>query len=309
VPIKKLPVRRGPDIQKLETCKRTITEAIEFLKSSGKSPKILVKIARNLGDSLHGQPIMRHYRQTHPDAAIAFMTEKRYVSAHEYDSNIDKIFALPDGLDGQTRLALWDLIKKNPVVDIAIVPAINPFQAIHKENAWCHDNIVTQYLYNAGIKGEPLGGRVVEVKVDDQDRAFIDKFGLPTNRLVGLEYISYSSPPCWNIGKFADFAKLVGKLGYRCVSIAGSKEPLIPGTIDFRGTTWRQATALLSRCKFMIGSGSGMTMLAAAARPQPTIIELNVPANVTIAGCGYAPAQQVNAPTPASVVEILACRS
>lgn len=256
---------------------------------------------------MHGQPIIRHYRSAFPGAAIAYLVEEKYRNVHEYDSNIDYLVNLPNGLDNKVRLALWDIIKKNPAIDIGIVPAINPFQALHKENVWCHKNIADQYFHNAGITDlKPLGGRQIEVKYDEQDKTVADRLLKDRGeKLIAIEYISYSTAPVWKLPTYTAFVQLAAQRGFRCLSIAGKHEPIIPGTIDCRGITWRQTAALLSKVQYVVGCGSGITVLAAAARPQPKILELDIPEDVTIAGCGYAQGILIKKPTPQSVIEMV----
>ncbi|MEM3097478.1 MAG: hypothetical protein QXU32_01995 [Nitrososphaerales archaeon] len=275
--------------------------------NSGRHPRILIKIARNLGDSLHGQVIMRHYRKLYPDASIVFLTEQHYHGAHEYNTDIDKIFLLPNRLLPQTRLALWNPIKSNKNI-LGIIPAINPFRSVHKENDWCTNNILDQYLHNAGIKGEPLGGRNLEIIIDDNDRAFAAKAlsGFDRNKLIAFEYVSYSTPPAWNIAQYTQFVRLANKRGYMCVSLASIHEPYIHGSIDMRGTTWRQAVALISMCGTFVGCASGMTMLACGSRPQPRMFEIDVPENVTVNGCGYGTATVLRNVSPEAVIDTIA---
>lgn len=260
-----------------------------------------------MGDTMHGQPIIRHYRNLYPNAAIVYMVEDKYASVHEYDTNIDKVATLPNGLDNKTRLALWDRIKSNVQVDKAIIPAINPFQALYKQNAWCHKNIADQYFHNAGILDlNPLGGREIEVKYDAQDKAVADRLlSGRGSKLIALEYVSYSTAPVWKLPTYTAFVQLAAQRGYKCLAIAGKHEPLIPGAVDCRGISWRQTVALLSQVQYVIGCGSGITVLAAASRPQPKILELDIPEDVTIAGCGYAQGILIKKPTPQSVLEMV----
>lgn len=301
------------DPVKLGQSLATISQAVQFLKDSGKTPRILVKIARNLGDSLHGQPIIRHFRNLHPNACIVFLCEQRYHGVHEYNGDIDKLFLLPNDLNPQTRMALWDPIKSNKDIDIAIIPSINPFQYGHPENKWLdpHPNITTQYLHNAGIK-EPLGGRPVVVNVDYNDRQWADNFLKKNNAgplLVGMEYNSYSAPLAWNAAAYSQFVQMVKAKGWHCISFAGANEPLMPGTLDARGATWRQTVALISKVKYMLGCSSGNTMLALASRPQPIIIELNPPDDCRADQTGYIIpgnyACAVMRPTPAQVAALI----
>ena len=54
-----------------------------------------------------------------------------------------------------------------------------------------------------------------------------------------------------------------------------------------------------------MGVGSGITMLAAAATPQPRIIELGIASSVSMKGCGYAPSISVTNPTVDAVKRLI----
>lgn len=280
------------DQQQTKPALAVVDQAVKFLVDSKASPRILIKIARNLGDTLHSQPIINYYRKLHPNACIAFLCEQRFHGVHEYNKNINGLFLLPNNLAVQSRLALWDPIKNNKDIDIAIIPAINPFQAVHPENKWKqpHPNIVEQFIINAGIAGYLGAKSPVEVVVDDNDRKWADNFwhqhGLG-EKTLGFEYISYSIPLAWNQGGYKQFVQLMSTKGWRCVGFAGSNEPLIPGAVDGRGATWRQTVALMSKLKYFIGCASGNTMLALASRPQPRLIELNIPEDTAAINTGY----------------------
>lgn len=294
---------------KLQECFQTINDAVEFLMASNKTPRILIKISNRLGDSIHGQPIIRHYRIKYPNACITFLTERRYHGVHQYNKDIDGLFLLPDDLDSHTRLALWNPIKTNKNIDIAIIPAINPFQYAHPENKWLepHPNIVDQYLHNAGIVGQPLGGREIVVGIDDEDRNWATT-KLDSSDLVCIEYNSYSATMAWRMPQYIQFVQLATAKGFKCASLAGPRENIIPGTIDLRGASWRQTVALLSRSKYLIGCSSGNTMLALASRPQPFLIELNAPNDCLASQTGYIdPTHCINVikPTPANIAALL----
>jgi hypothetical protein len=184
-------------------------------------------------------------------------------------------------------------------IDIKVVASIFPFGEVHPRNKWCHHNIADQYFHNSGIKDrKPLGGRQLIAKITDEDRAFANNLAEKClgNKLVVFEYVSYSNAPVWGANKFSHLAQLLKREGITCVTIAAAHEGLIKGTVDCRGTTWRQATAVLSKSIAMVGVGSGITMLAAAAAPQPRIIELSIPSSVSMNGCGYAPSISLHNP-------------
>lgn len=283
-----------------------IDHAIDWLQKSGKSKKILVKQIRNLGDTLHLTPVIHHYRLKHPNAAIAFITGDTYANAHRRNPHIDKLFLVDAKADPQSRLQLWDRIKKAKGVDIAIIASIFPFGEKHPQNKWCHENIADQYLHNSGIKNlKPLGGRKLIVELSDEDEKWAEKFikdnNLDRNKTIAYEYHSYSAPPVWKKAQFEQLSKNLDKHGFKCISIAGPKEGLVNGTVDGRGMTWRQTVALMDRIYGMVGVGSGITMLAAAAKNPPKIFELAIPRSISMSGCKYADSTSIMKPNPKKV--------
>lgn len=280
------------DQQQTKPALAVVEQAVKFLVDSKASPRILIKIARNLGDTLHSQPIINYYRKQHPNACIAFLCEQRFHGVHEYNKNINGLFLLPNKMEVQARLAMWDPIKNNKNVDIAIIPAINPFQALHPENKWKqpHPNIVEQFIINAGIQAYTSAKSPVEVIIDDNDRRWADDFARRHNlgeKAMGLEYLSYSIPLAWNQATYKQFVQLMNMKGWQCVAFAGAGEAFIPGAIDARGATWRQTVALMGKLKYFLGCASGNTMLALSSRPQPHLIELNVPEDCLAINTGY----------------------
>lgn len=284
----------------MDVNKKAVKDAIAFLHRSNGSPKILVKQIRNLGDTLHLTPVIKHYRLKYPGASIAFIVGQWYHNIHEHNPHINRLVLADHNATPAQRLRLWPLIKNARGVDIKIIASIFPFGEKYPQNKWCHDNIANQYLHNAGIYDlNPAGGRQLVVKLAPADSQFANQVVEHHNahKMVVFEYHSYSKSPVWNASHFSRLAHILSHHGVKCVSIAASHEGLIKGTIDCRGITWRQTTAILSKANAVVGVGSGITMLAAAARPQPRIIELGIASSVSMKGCGYAPSISVLNPT------------
>lgn len=300
--------------QQVKPCLEIVDRAVQFLIDSKASPRIVIKIARNLGDTLHSQPIIKYYRKLHPNAGIVLLCEQRFHGVHEYNKDINGLFLLPNNLETHTRLALWDPIKNNKNIDIAIIPAINPFQAVHPENKWKqpHPNIVEQFIINAGISDYAAARSPIEVIVDDNDRKWADDFAKRHNlgeKALGFEYLSYSIPLAWSKAQYEQFVRIHQVKGWQCVAFAGANEPLIAGAIDARGATWRQTVALMSKLKYFVGCASGNTMLALSSRPQPKLIELNIPEDTVAANTGYIlpgnTAINVVRPTPPQIAAMI----
>jgi len=298
-------------MSRLKEATSTVKEAIDWLnQQKDRSPKILVKIARNMGDSLHGYPIIRHYRTLNPYAAIAFLTEQKYHNVHETNPDIDRLFLLPNGMNPQERLRLWSPIK-NSQVDITVVPAIHPFGAVHSCNAWSYANIADQYFANAGcpiVKGkpEPAGGRRLRVFLEPEDHVwaeeYVKKHKIDRSKFWIIECHSYSTAPIWSKPKYVQLVQQLNEAGYKCATIAGPREGIVAGSLDARGISFRQSVALFERCAGMFGCGSGLTMLAAAAERQPRIIEIGIPMSIAMSGCGYAPSKAWGNPSVQDII-------
>jgi hypothetical protein len=199
------------------------------------------------------------------------------------------------------------MIQRAKGIDIKVIASIFPFGERYPQNRWCHANIADQYLQNAGVPMQPLGGRKLIAKVTPDDAAFAIrvKERHSVSKLVMIEYVSYSKSPVWQMTKFRKLVHQLGNHGIKCATVAAAHEGLISGSIDCRGITWRQTVALLSRSIAMVGVGSGITMLAAAAEPQPRIIELGIANSVSMKGCGYAPSISVPEPTVRSILQLI----
>jgi len=292
----------------MEINKRAVRDAISFLQRSQGSPKILIKQIRNLGDTLHLTPIIKHYRLKYPSASIAFIVGQWYHNIHEHNPHINRLVLADHNATPAQRLRLLPLIKNARGIDHKIIASIFPFGEKYPQNKWCHDNIANQYLHNAGIPDlNPIGGRNLVVKLAPDDRSFANRVveRHSANNMVVFEYHSYSKSPVWRAAQFAQLAHKLRDHGIKCVSVAAAHEGLIKGTIDCRGITWRQTVGLLSRAKAVVGVGSGITMLAAAAEPQPRIIELGIAPSVSMKGCGYAPSISVSNPTVQRVKNLI----
>ncbi len=279
-------------------CIAIVNEVADFLRNHSGRPKIIIKLARNLGDTIHMISVFRHYKLKYPNCVIGFITQQMYEGVHYQNRDIDKLGLLPNDLTPQERLALWDPIKNLNGIDLKIIPAIHPFGAVHNSNTWSHEIMTDQVMRNAGIEdGHPLGGRRYIIPISADDKAWALEFFksrdiLPRNCAI-FEYNSYSHSVAWSTKEWEQLIKEVRAHGGHMIGLAGQKEGIINGMIDARGTTWARTVALANLVPKMIGVGSGITMLAAGAEHQPLIIELNIPPSVSISVAGYAPSIRV----------------
>lgn len=273
----------------------------KWLKKTGKQTTILIEQNRNLGDTLHLTPVIRHFRLKYPDAAIAFMVGRQYSGAHEFNPHVDKIFCT-EIMKPPGRIALRKHLLKFTDITHVIAPSIFPYAAVWKELQWSYADIASQYFANSGIGVHPQGGRKLVSQITDKDvewaRQFMRKNNLRRNRTCVIEYNSYSGQPVWRSPEFRVFVKIMSTHNIKCISVAGKKEKSIGGSVDATGITWRQTVALMNEVEIMVGVGSGVTMLAAAAENVPHIIEIAVDDPVNMKGCGYADSTKIINPKP-----------
>lgn len=268
------------------------TKAKKFLLKSGKSPLILIEGNRNQGDVLHHTVILHHYRVIYPNACIMFLVGDAYFDAHEFNPHADRVIPVPV-MEPKERIAFrkWLLEEFTKDKIKVIAPSIHPYREVWKELSWSLPNIADQYIANAGIEKLACPKKLI-VEVTPEDIAWADKF-LLKNRLkatktFGFEYMSYSKRPEWSTDNYMKFVKRLRAKDISCICFCGGKEKSISGSISGAGISWRKTVALLSKIPVFIGCGSGVTMLAAAATPQPKIVEIAIPNSVSMKGCGYA---------------------
>jgi len=275
---------------KLIVAMSTIDGAVNFLRASKGSPKILIEIYGNLGDSTNATAIVKHYKLKYPNSVVAFLTKNSYVNAYELNKDFDKVFGLPSGLNPQERIKVGQYIVNNfSDIEFRLCPPVFPYGEVWKTHAWSLPVISHQFFSNAKINlDEMLGDRKLNIPVSDDDVKFANDF-VGDKKCIALEYVSYSHTPFWKVDDFKTFVKLMKNNGFESITFAGPDEGLIPGsTLDGRGISWRRTVAIMAKCRYMVGIGSGITMLATAARPTPAIIELGVSDSISMTACGYA---------------------
>jgi len=298
------------DQAKLEKAYKVIADAARWLVESGKEQKYMIKQTRNLGDTLHLTPIIRHYRLKHPNAAIVFICGKAYENAHELNPHVNKIMTVDHNLNPQERIAIRQRMLTFESDNFHVIaPSIHPFGKVWKGLAWSYENIADQYLHNAGIKNlKPEGGRGLVLKISDEDnewaKHFLSSRKLDPKRCIVLEYNSYSHPLTIKGKDYRNIIRALRKNNVTCICVAGKGEALLQGAIDARGISWRKTAALLNKVAAMVGVGSGITMIAAACKNKPLIIEVAVPPSITMKACGYA--DSVRAQHPEGVIKRIA---
>lgn len=261
-------------------------DAIEKAVEQVKGPVIVIEMLKQFGDILHSTMVVRHVRKTNPHANIVWAIMEPYVEAFSaFDSNclgphsIAPLPSIPYPADGPYRVAWVTKARTLPSVVRAFGCGVHPW-------GWKSGSIVDAVLYNAEISTLAVERRPF-FPIYHEDLAFANRF-IDHHKLqrgyIALEYLSYSLQND-NLNLFW-FSQLASRLHLPVVALAAKHEPLPNNVIDGRGTTFRQAKALIALSKCFIGRGSGLSVLAAAYGCEQPVVEL-IDFPLSMPGIGY----------------------
>lgn len=269
----------------LEIGNGRIAQAIAQARAQYNKNVIFIEHLRNFGDCMHSTIVVRHYRRVMPDCVVLFGVSERYASEFETLKSMPDgphgIVPLPHGPefpnDGPLRVAWTRYAATLPGVCKVVTPSVHPY-------GWRGKTIADAILYNAGITNLQAPRRPA-LPVDISDYAWADQFQAKTQLagpFVTMEYLSYSLKP-HDLGWYAD---LVSRIKRPVVGLAGSNEPIVPGMIDARGCTYRQAKVLIMRSKCFVGCGSGNGFMAASEGCETPMVEIIEP-HISYRACKY----------------------
>ena len=269
----------------LEEGQARIAQAIAQARAAYGRNVIFVEHLRNFGDCMHSTVVIRHYRKVIPDCTIVFGVSERYASEFDTLKNTPEgphfVVGLPHGPqfpdDGPLRVAWTRYAATLPGVYKVVTPSVHPY-------GWACGTIVDAVLHNAGIKKLEVPRRPI-LPIDIADYAWADQFMRHyqlTGPYITMEYISYSLKP-HSIDWYTD---VVRQLRVPVVALAGKGDPLVPGMIDARGCTYRQAKVLIMRSKCFVGCSSGNGLLAVSEGCETPMVEVAEP-HMTHKAVGY----------------------
>lgn len=248
---------------------------------------------------MHSTVIIRHYRKVRPDCVIIFGVSERFAPDFATLKSLPDgphiIVGLPHGPafpdDGPIRVAWTRYAATLPNVVKVLTPSVHPYGwaqvASHNRlGTRMGGSLVDAIFHNAGIKDKDLAvPRRPVLPVDIADYAWSDQFQAKHNligKFVTMEYISYSMPG-HDLNWYAD---VVRQIRYPVVALAGLGDPLLPGAIDARGCTYRQAKVLIMRSKCFVGCASGNGLLASSEGCETPMVEVVEP-HISHKACGY----------------------
>jgi hypothetical protein len=145
-------------------------------------------------------------------------------------------------------------------------------------------SIADAIFHNAEITDLAVPRRPI-LPVDITDYAWADQFQSRhnlTGPFVTMEYISYSLKPHdtpW-------YSQLATFIKCPVLALGGKEDAALPGAIDARGCTYRQAKVLIMRSKCFVGCASGYGFLAASEGCETPMVEIVEP-HISYKACGY----------------------
>jgi hypothetical protein len=259
-------------------------DAIAAAVASCRPPVVVVEQHRQFGDILHATIVVRHLRAVLPEHRIVLAICEQYAETlsgfdvgalgpHAY-ALLPRLPAYPD--DASARIAWVQHARTLPGVVRAFGCGPHPWGA-------GPGSIVDAVLRNAGIDSLVVERRpCLPIRVEDvhSARAFLAERGL--SRYIALEYRSFSYeplPPAW-------WESFVRAVGIPVVALAHPEAPMLAGAIDGRATTLRQAKSIIADAACFVGSGSGLSVLAAALGCESPVVE-NCDPPICMPAIGY----------------------
>jgi ADP-heptose:LPS heptosyltransferase len=274
-----------------------VDKSIEILTDAynRNNEPILIKSTRNMGDCLHVSIAVSHYKKLNPKRNVVWAISEKYVDTFKYFKHPSEIVGLPHDLTLENRQKVTRHMKHLGI--------ISPCVGVSGENYG--GSIADQFLVNAKIQSLSVPRKpILPIGVEDIDWAkqFITKRALA--KFICLEYNSFSIGRnlvggIWPIEYYEEFLQ---KIDIPVVWIGHDGAPKFKHGIDARGISWRQAAALIKLSNLFIGSGSGLTMVAASRDVDQKIIEVGIGRHISMIGCGYSNSICINKPTPDTVI-------
>lgn len=273
-------------------CTNKLRIATDLIQKFADKEATLVVQNRNFGDTLHSSVIVRHYKSL-GNKIIWAMSEK-FVGEHRLNPYADKIVGLPHacerwGCSYRTRL------QKH--VDDMFKMVIVPFGKFRK-SAFLPD-VASMYFDAAGIQKLSVPRRpIFATNNNDKHRSRMLQFDY-----VFIEHVHTRRE--WDI---EGIRRVMNIIKLPVVYSGSMNDPELPGGIDHRGCTFREAKELIKRAKVFVGCGSGLSMIAASEGIRTPMIEVGV--RFTIAASGYrktisVPENPYRKPDPNRVAEAI----
>jgi hypothetical protein len=198
--------------------------------------------------------------------------------------------------DGVYRIAWVRTAATLPGVVRSIGCGVHPW-------GWKKGSLVDAVLQNAGIDSLAVERRPW-LRPTQEDAAWAERFILDRGLAQGyvtLEHVRNSLDPLPR----DLFHEVVRRAGSHVVALGATSDPHVPGAVDGRGCTFRQAKMLIARSKLFIGCGSGLSVLAAAEGCEQPVVEIVDP-QLSMVGIGYRRANDRHACVKANANDVVA---
>lgn len=233
-----------------------------------------------MADVLYATPIVRHVRQLHPEAHIAWLLRDKFLEVVETNPDINEAvpFVLPEGYASRQEaehvmdrtIVEYARANYDKVYDLQYWPRYSNFFERPRED------FISLRARNAGLDPAAITDRriVLEFSQKDKSDAFrlARQHDIPLHPFIAVNHISYAASPVWS---FENYQRLVNKMSLRMVFTGALNEPIPDNVIDARGLSYRAWALIISWSSLWLGLDSGAVALACASNVP--IIKLHSP--------------------------------
>jgi len=270
-----------------------IEELVENFKTLSKlyiNP-LIIESVKMMGDLLHTGIIIRHFRTIDKNRNILWAISEKYLDTLKYFPYATKLIGMPHELSLENRQNLLKQLRNN-------FGKYNVLSGCPGVSGWnIAGSIADQFFHNVGIKKLVIPRRPI-LPLSVEDHAWAVEFMKTHNlkRFATMEYNSFSfeRKKKGGIWPLACYEELLENIKGPIVWLAHNDAPSFKSGIDGRQTTFRQAAALIKLSSIFLGSGSGLTMVAATEGMNTPIYELGIGRTITMRGCGYKDSISIN---------------
>ncbi|MBX7144233.1 MAG: glycosyltransferase family 9 protein [Oligoflexia bacterium] len=242
----------------LDSALPVLREAWESKPPPPGTGRILFVLFSGLGDVIAATGVISRLREAYPQAHITWLTSSANTAIARACSAVDLVLHSNDQ-DPANPLILQ--LLKNAHFDRVYSPSF-----LHNLREWERSNLhaIPFMLTMCGMAFESLSSlkpRLMELEEEEQAIEQCWQELKIEQRSIAVAPISITVPP-WPLEAYQELTHQFIKDGYIVAQLGAKNDPLLSGTVDFRGIPLLQAREVIKRSNLFIGNDSGATWLA-----------------------------------------------
>ena len=264
-----------------ESAASVIKQVAELKRTRGADrPLVGIFLAEHFGDIVAAEPVIRHLRQSMPDAFLVWFAKAAYAELVQAHPQLDAVIAV-SSIHETPFIAEGGLLIR--AVDLHVQGKYCARHALSYEKRTGNRSINAQTYYHQGALLEALTVSAGLKKLNEQPRlhlssalaSSVDALHLPP-RYIALHGLSNEAVRNWDSAKWSELCRALSKFRFPLVEIG--LEPVLPmgaaGLINLCGKlSVCQSAEVIRRADLFIGIDSGPAHCANAFE-RPSIILL-----------------------------------